>query len=74
MDLEKHDALNEAEIKYVKNITNSGKLYYDYDPLIVQARNHAFLFVVNLIKAFKRFQPEKISLLYDLFGKMGENA
>ena len=59
MDLEKHDALNAAEIKHVKNITNSGKLYYDYDPLIAQARNHVFLFVVNLIKVFRRSQPEK---------------
>ena len=37
-----HQALTAAEIEHVKKITNTGELYYDYDPLIEQARNHAF--------------------------------
>lgn len=42
MDLSEHSALTNFEIEYVKQITNSGELYYDYDPLISKARNHAY--------------------------------
>lgn len=42
MDLSRRRELTPREIEHVKGITNSGELYYDYDPLIECARNHAY--------------------------------
>ena len=34
MDLNRRHKLTKEETEHVKKITNSGRLYYDYDPLI----------------------------------------
>lgn len=39
MDLNRRHKLTKEEKEHVKKITNSGRLYYDYDPLIESARN-----------------------------------
>ncbi|MGX5376907.1 sugar O-acetyltransferase [Ligilactobacillus sp. LYQ135] len=68
MDLNTHQKLTLEEIEHVKAITNSGKLYYDYDPLIEKARNYAFY----ICREYNRSQD--LNLLKELFGKMDENA
>ena len=42
MDLNRRHKLTKEETEHVKKITNSGRLYYDYDPLIESARNFAY--------------------------------
>ena len=47
-----HQALTAAEIEHVKKITNTGELYYDYDPLIEQARTTRFMFAAQFNQTF----------------------
>ena len=42
MDLNRRHKLTKEETEHVKKITNSGRLYYDYDPLIESARSFAY--------------------------------
>lgn len=73
MDLESHQALTVEEIKHVKQITNTGKLYYDYDPLIEQARNHAFYVCRQFNQTFAKNDDGNIKLMVKLFGDLGKN-
>ncbi|KRM92664.1 maltose acetyltransferase domain-containing protein [Liquorilactobacillus cacaonum] len=73
MNLYEHDKLTENEIRHVKGITNSGELYYDYDPLISRARNYAY-------SECRRYDNEyrsgkvRIEILDALFNHLGVNA
>lgn len=69
-----HQALTEKEIEHVKKITNTGELYYDYDPLIEQARNHSFYVCREFNQSFDQQVNGKIDYLYYLFGDLGSNA
>lgn len=73
MDLNSHQALTAAEIEHVKGITNTGKLYYDYDPLIEQARNHAFWICRQYNQSFYQNAQGDIALLQALLGDVGTN-
>ncbi|WP_283601049.1 sugar O-acetyltransferase [Ligilactobacillus aviarius] len=74
MDLEMHQALTAAEIEHVKKITNTGELYYDYDPLIEQARNHAFYVCRQFNQTFTPNGQGKMQLMATLFGDLGTHA
>lgn len=73
MDLNNHQALTKDEITHVKSITNTGKLYYDYDPLIEQARNHAFWICRQYNQSCYETVNGNINLLKKLFGSLGDN-
>lgn len=73
MDLNNHQALTTTEIAHVKSITNTGKLYYDYDPLIEQARNHAFWICRQYNQSCYETVNGDINLLKELFGSIGNN-
>lgn len=74
MDLNIHQPLTDDEITYVKGITNTGKLYYDYDPLIEQARNHAFYECRQFNQSFVKEGKGNMQFLEHLFGKLGKSA
>lgn len=74
MDLEIHQALTAEEIEHVKQITNTGNLYYDYDPLIEQARNHAFYVCRQFNQTFAQTGHGEMQLMMDLFGDLGNHA
>lgn len=74
MDLNVHQPLTRDEIEHVKRITNTGQLYYDYDSLIEQARNHAFYECRQFNQSFVRDGKGDMQLLERLFGKLGKNA
>lgn len=74
MDLEIHQALTAEEIEHVKKITNTGELYYDYDPLIEQARNHAFYVCRQFNQTFATNRQGEMQLMADLFGDLGSYA
>ena len=69
-----HQALTAAEIEHVKKITNTGELYYDYDPLIEQARNHAFYVCRQFNQTFAANRQGEMQLMADLFGDLGSYA
>ena len=69
-----HQALTAAEIEHVKKITNTGELYYDYDPLIEQARNHAFYVCRQFNQTFTPNGQGKMQLMATLFGDLGTHA
>ena len=69
-----HQALTAAEIEHVKKITNTGELYYDYDPLIEQARNHAFYVCRQFNQTFATNRQGEMQLMADLFGDLGSYA
>ena len=69
-----HQALTAAEIEHVKKITNTGELYYDYDPLIEQARNHAFYVCRQFNQTFTPNGQGKMQLMATLFGDLGDHA
>ena len=69
-----HQALTAAEIEHVKQITNTGELYYDYDPLIEQARNHAFYVCRQFNQTFAANRQGEMQLMADLFGDLGSHA
>ena len=69
-----HQALTAAEIEHVKQITNTGELYYDYDPLIEQARNHAFYVCRQFNQTFAANRQGEMQLMADLFGDLGSYA
>lgn len=61
------------DIGKIKKITNQGKLYYDFDEDIDNARNHAFS---NCRKYNSDYQIEgraDKNLILDLLGNYGEN-
>lgn len=70
MDLNSHTALSKAEIQHVQSITNTGELYYDYDPLIEKARNYAFY----ICRKFNQNPTGQKQLLVDLLGEVGQNV
>lgn len=74
MDLEIHQALTAEEIEHVKQITNTENLYYDYDPLIEQARNHAFYVCRQFNQTFAQTGHGEMQLMMDLFGDLGNHA
>lgn len=74
MDLNTHQALTNDEIEHVKHITNSGNLYYDYDPLIEKARNYAFYVCRQYNQSFINDGKGDLTLLRSLFGKIGQNV
>ena len=69
-----HQALTAAEIEHVKKIPNTGELYYDYDPLIEQARNHAFYVCRQFNQTFATNRQGEMQLMADLFGDLGSYA
>ena len=69
-----HQALTAAEIEHVKQITNTGELYYDYDPLIEQARNHDFYVCRQFNQTFAANRQGEMQLMADLFGDLGSYA
>ena len=69
-----HQALTTKEIEHVKKITNTGELYYDYDPLIEQARNHAFYVCRQFNQTFTPNGQGKMQLMTTLFGDLGDHA
>ena len=69
-----HQALTAAEIEHVKQITNTGELYYDYDPLIEQARNHAFYVCRQFNQTFAANRQGEMQVMADLFGDLGSHA
>lgn len=73
MDLSEHSALTNFEIEYIKQITNSGKRYYDYDPLISKARNHAY-FECRKYDNELRNGRKKIEIMKALFAHLGHHA
>lgn len=73
MDLSEHSALTNFEIEYIKQITNSGKRYYDYDPLISKARNHAY-FECRKYDNELRNGRKKIEILKNLLAHLGHHA
>ena len=68
MDLNRRHKLTKEETEQVKKITNSGRLYYDYDPLIESARNFAY----ETCRRYNRNETD-IDELRSLFEKLGKN-
>ncbi len=68
MDLNRRHKLTKEETERVKKITNSGRLYYDYDPLIESARNFAY----ETCRRYNRHETD-IDGLRSLFEKLGKN-
>ena len=68
MDLNRRHKLTKEETEHVKKITNSGRLYYDYDPLIESARNFAY----ETCRRYNRHETD-IDELRSLFEKLGKN-
>lgn len=68
MDLNRRHKLTKEETEHVKKITNSGRLYYDYDPLIESARNFAY----ETCRRYNRNETD-IDELRSLFEKLGKN-
>ncbi|WP_334116499.1 DapH/DapD/GlmU-related protein [Ligilactobacillus sp.] len=68
MNLNRRHKLTNEEIEHVKRITNSGKLYYDYDPLIESARNCAY----ETCRRYSRHEAG-IDELRPLFKELGKN-
>ena len=64
--------LTTAEIEHVKAITNTGELYYDYDPLIEQARNYAYAACRQFNQAYLTQEPH-YEWLQALFATCGTN-
>ena len=73
MNLNEHKELTKIEIATVKEITNSGKLYYDYNPLISKARNHAY-FECRKYDNSLRNGREDIYILRNLLAILGHHA
>lgn len=68
MDLNRRHKLTKEETEHVKKITNSGRLYYDYDPLIESARSFAY----ETCRRYNRHETD-IDELRSLFEKLGKN-
>lgn len=68
MNLNRRHKLTKEETERVKKITNSGRLYYDYDPLIESARNFAY----ETCRRYNRHEA-CIDELRSLFEKLGKN-
>lgn len=65
--------LSPAEIEHVKAITNSGELYYDYDPLIEAARNYAYSRCRSFNSRFLKQGELDQQILRELFAETGTN-
>lgn len=64
----------EFEITAIKNKTNQGTLYYDFDENIDKAREYAFKTCRQYNRALLNNKEDKSDQIKNLFGKVGSNV
>lgn len=74
MNLNEHEALTKDEIEHVQQITNTGDLYYDYDPLIEKARNYSYYLCRQYNQSFTNHSQGDLQILKKLFKEIGDGV